>query len=161
MTLDSYIDYWRTLVNSHVHIRDFYRLNGNEIDDAIRNKIKYPYFALWQYDGEIRTNEPMNRFYDVQKCSFVIYDKIPTGSYDMEHKKLSDMKKWGLGLLAKLYNDMQTGFQTCPLFPFMLDENSIRYYIVDFDKDHCKGILFEFDLIDYQFDFSYDPNDFQ
>lgn len=161
MTLQDYINYWSTLVGTHRHIKDFYRLNANEIDDAIRTKLKYPYFQLYDYEGEIRTNKDRTKFYDVQRCSFVVYDIISSGNYDQEHQKLSDMKKWGLGLLAKLYNDIQTGFQSCPLFPFMLDEESIRYYITDFGKNHQKGVLFEFDLIDYNYEFSYDPNDFE
>ena len=160
MTLQNYIDYWSTLIASHRHIKDFYRLNTNEIDDALRNKIKYPFFQLFDYDGEIRQEGERDRFFDVQKCSFIIFDNIKSGNYADEHQKLSDMKKWGLGLLAKLYQDTQKGFKQCPLFPFMLDEKSIKYYITDFQYEHAKGVLFEFDLIDYQFDFVPDPNDF-
>lgn len=162
MTLNDYITYWQNLVASHKHIKDFYRLNTNEIDDALRNKVKYPLFQLYDYDGEIQQFEDKaDRFADVQKCAFVLYDKVKPGDYTDEHTKISNLKKWGLGLLAKMYQDEITGFTQCPLFPFMLDKNSIKYYITEFNGEHSRGVLFEFDLIDYNFEFIPDPNDFE
>ncbi len=160
MTINDYILYWKNLVAQHVHIKQFYRLNHDELDDALTNWVEYPVFVLSDYEGYLRTNEDKTRFFDVQKCSFIILGHINPQDYNDEHQKLNDYKNWGLGLLAYTHLAMSESPNQCPLFPFLIDEASIKYSITDWLQEHNKGVLFEFDLIDHSFRFRHNPSDF-
>ena len=155
-----YIQYWKELIAKHKHIKQVYRFNPDEIADALRHKVQYPFLMLNDYEGQIRTEDNGNTFYDVQHCTFVIFGNIRLQDYDDEHTQLSNFKKWGLGLLAYINDELKNSFHKCPLAPYMLDLNSIKYYITEFEEEHNKGVVFEFDLIDYHFDFNVDKNDF-
>lgn len=158
--ISDYILYFKNLVQSHKQIKQLYRFNPTEIDDALRHTIEYPILFLSDYEGQIKTEDSGNTFYDVQHCQFIIVGNMALQNYDDEHQQLSNFKKWGLGILAKMNEEMTNSILECPLAPYMLDLNSIKYYISEFEEEHNKGVVFEFDLIDYHFDLTYDKNDF-
>lgn len=157
MYLNSFINYWQTLVSQHKFIKQFYRLNHNEIDDALRSDIEYPILVLNEYDGEIKASEKAINFLDYQKCSILFLDQIDKGDYDQEHQKLNDLKRWAFGIFAKIKEDIDK--QDCPRELLGLQPNSIQYYITDFQTEHVKGWLFEFTLKESAAEFIVNPND--
>lgn len=162
MYLENYIQLWKDLAQQHIPSFDFYRLNHNEMNDAIRNKIQYPMLQLEEYDGVLKKNSPTGtKFNDRQNCAIIITNKINKGDYDDEQTKLKDLKKWGAQLFARiLEKDMLQEY--CPNSPMSIDESAgIKYFLTDWMADNSRGWRIEFELISEGKEMIYDPTQWQ
>lgn len=155
MLLTEYIDYWKNLVAQHSQIKQFYRLNFEELNDALKEDVVYPILALEDYNGEIKKSGNGSKFMDLQHGSIFILDIFNTQNYDEEQQKLNNLKAYGFGIFAKIMEDINA--ENCPKLLLDLQPDSIKYYLTPYYKEHIKGWIFEFDFLDAAKDFIVNP----
>ena len=155
MLLQDYIEYWRTLIAQHAMIKQFYRLNFEELNDALKEDAEYPILCLDDYTGEIKKSSSGAKFMDLQHGSILIADIFELQDYDNEELKLNKLKAYGFGIFAKIMEDINK--ELCPRVLLDLQPDSIKYYMTPYFKEHVKGWIFEFQFLDAAEEFIVNP----
>jgi len=151
---------WQDMCNQHLPSFQFYRLNQNELDDALRNRVQYPILQLEEYDGEFKKSMGGAKFIDKQDCAILVLDKIKVEDYNSEHAQLNDLKAWAAQFFAKILHDNLLQIY-CPNDIISLDENSIKYYLTDTLIEHVRGWRIEFTLLCQAKEMNYDNTQWQ
>lgn len=157
MYLQEYTDYWEGLIAQHAKIKQFYRLNFEEVKDALKEDIIYPVLVLDDYYGEIVSSPNGSKYMDLQHGSIMLLDIFAIQDYNDENDRLSKLKAYGFGLFAKILEDINT--ENCPRLLLDLQPKSIKYQPVPYVTEHVKGWIFEFDFLDRAEEFIVNPND--
>ncbi len=145
MYLASYIQMWSDLCAQHIPSFQFYRLNHNELTDALRNRAVYPILQLEEYDGAYKLSSGRTKFIDQQKCAITVIDIMKVQDYNDEAAKLNNLKKWAAQFFAKIREDNLLQLY-CPNDIYDIEENSIEYFLTDYLAEHARGWRIEFTL---------------
>lgn len=156
MLLQDYINYWAGIVQQHAKIKQFYRLNFEEYNDAIRENAEYPILCLSDYKGDILLKSGGTAALDIQSGSILILDRFELQDYDDEVQKLNDLKAYGLGIFAKIMDGIN--IESCPKILLEIEPNSIKYELTDYITEHVKGWLFDFKFVEKADDYFVNPN---
>lgn len=140
----TYLEYFQTLANQHLKIKDFYVMDINEPLMAWKDSMKFPALILNSLNGSI-TGPHIDNTLDSIQGGFLIIDKLDRiDDFYAEMLVLSKMKNIGMEIISRMLYDMQK----CELLAAKaipgFDVKTVNYEMIGPVFDVCFGFNFTF-----------------
>jgi len=140
----NYLNYFQTLANQHVKIKDFYVMDINEPIMALKDTMKFPALILNSLNGSV-TAPHIDNTLDLIKGGYIIIDSIDRiDDFYAEMNILQNTKQIGIDIISRMLYDMQK----CELLAAKaipgFDVKTVNYEMVGPVFDVCFGFNFTF-----------------